>query len=58
MQIKSAKDLIVYQKAYVLGMEIFVVSKGFRRRKGTRLLIKSGFPFALYAQICGRRGRT
>src|SRR6266404_7579416 len=29
MQIKSAKDLIVYQKAYALAMEIFGVSKGF-----------------------------
>jgi four helix bundle protein len=29
MQIKSPKDLIVYQKAYVLSMEIFAVSKGF-----------------------------
>jgi four helix bundle protein len=29
MQIKSAKDLIVYQKAYSLAMEIFGVSKGF-----------------------------
>jgi four helix bundle protein len=29
MQIKSAKDLIVYQKAYALGMEIFAITKGF-----------------------------
>jgi four helix bundle protein len=29
MQIKSAKDLIVYQKAYALAMEIFVISKTF-----------------------------
>ena len=29
MQIKSAKDLIVYQKAYALALEIFLVSKGF-----------------------------
>ncbi len=29
MQIKSAKDLIVYQKAYRLAMEIFRLSKGF-----------------------------
>ena len=27
MQIKSAKDLIVYQKAYALAMEIFQLSK-------------------------------
>jgi len=27
-RIKSAKDLIVYQKAYTLAMEIFNVSKG------------------------------
>jgi hypothetical protein len=29
MQIKSAKDLIVYQKAYALAMEIFELSKSF-----------------------------
>jgi four helix bundle protein len=29
MQIKSAKDLIVYQKAYALAMEIFEVSRKF-----------------------------
>jgi len=29
MQIKSAKDLIVYQKAYALAVEIFAMSKGF-----------------------------
>ena len=29
MQIKSAKDLTVYQKAYALAMEIFRVSKDF-----------------------------
>ena len=29
MQIKSAKDLIIYQKAYALAMEIFEVSKSF-----------------------------
>ena len=29
MQIKSAKDLIVYQKAYALAMEIFAISKSF-----------------------------
>ncbi len=29
MQIKSAKDLTVYRKAYSLAMEIFEVSKGF-----------------------------
>jgi four helix bundle protein len=29
MQIKSAKDLIVYQKAYALAMEIFAVRKPF-----------------------------
>jgi len=29
MQIKSAKDLIVYQKAYALRMEIFAITKGF-----------------------------
>jgi four helix bundle protein len=29
MQIKSAKDLIVYQKAYALAMEIFEASKKF-----------------------------
>jgi four helix bundle protein len=29
MQIESAKDSIVYQKAYELGIEIFAVIKGF-----------------------------
>jgi four helix bundle protein len=29
MQIKSAKDLIVYQKAYALAMEVFTISKRF-----------------------------
>src|SRR4030095_14948408 len=29
MQIRSAKDLTVYQKAYELAMEIFAASKGF-----------------------------
>ena len=29
MQINSAKELIVYQKAYQLAMQIFEVSKGF-----------------------------
>ncbi len=29
MQIKSAKNLIVYQKAYALAMEIFEASKKF-----------------------------
>ena len=29
MRIKSAKDLIVYQKAYALAMEIFAMSKSF-----------------------------
>ena len=29
MQIRSAKDLVVYQKAYALAMEIFRLSKSF-----------------------------
>ena len=29
MQIKSAKDLTVYQKAYELAMEVFAISKNF-----------------------------
>lgn len=29
MQIRSAKDLVVYQKAYQLSMDVFVVSKTF-----------------------------
>jgi len=29
VQIKSAKDLTVYQKAYALAMEIFEASRGF-----------------------------
>jgi hypothetical protein len=30
MQIKSAKDLVVYQKAHALATEIFTISKSFR----------------------------
>jgi four helix bundle protein len=33
MQIRSAKDLIVYQKAYNLAMEVFVVSKSFPKEE-------------------------
>lgn len=33
MQIRSAKDLIVYQKAYRLAMEVFVVSKSFPKEE-------------------------
>ena len=29
MQIRSAKELIVYQKAYDLAMQIFIASKSF-----------------------------
>jgi four helix bundle protein len=38
MKIKSAKDLIVYQKAYALAMEIFVVSKGFPAEENYSLI--------------------
>jgi four helix bundle protein len=33
MQIRSAKDLIVYQKAYALAMEVFTVSKSFPKEE-------------------------
>jgi hypothetical protein len=33
MQIKSAKDLIVYKKAYELAMQIFCVSQSFRKKE-------------------------
>jgi four helix bundle protein len=33
MQIRSAKDLIVYQKAYTLAMEVFSVSKSFPKEE-------------------------
>lgn len=33
MQIRSAKDLIVYQKAYALAMEVFAVSKSFLKEE-------------------------
>jgi four helix bundle protein len=33
MQIKSAKDLIVYQKAYDLAMQIFYTSKSFPKEE-------------------------
>jgi 23S rRNA-intervening sequence protein len=58
MQIKSAKDLIVYQKAYALAMQIFAVSKRFPPRKGTHLFIKFGVLLVLSAQTCEKRGRN
>ena len=33
MQIKSAKDLTVYKKAYSLAMEIFYISKSFPKEE-------------------------
>lgn len=33
MRIRSAKDLVVYQKAYALAMEVFKVSKSFPREE-------------------------
>ena len=33
MQINSAKNLIVYQKAYSLAMEIFEISKSFPKEE-------------------------
>ena len=33
MQIRSAKDLIVYQKAYALAMDVFSVSKSFPKEE-------------------------
>jgi len=33
MQIRSAKDLIVYQKAFALAMEVFAISKSFPREE-------------------------
>ena len=38
MQIRSAKDLIVYQKAYALAMDIFKVSKRFPAEKKYSLI--------------------
>ena len=38
MQIKSAKDLRVYQKAYALAMEIFWLSKNFPKEKRYALM--------------------
>ena len=58
MQIKSPKDLIVYQKAYALAMEIFEVSKSFLRKKNTRLPIESGVLLDRFVQICERRGQS
>jgi hypothetical protein len=58
MQIKSAKDLIVDQKAYALAMEIFEVSKAFPPRKGTHLPIKSGDPHGLFVQIYEKHGQS
>ena len=36
MEIRSAKDLIVYQKAYQLAMAVFEGSKGFPSEEGCR----------------------
>jgi hypothetical protein len=50
MQIKSAKDLILYQKAYALAMVVFEISKRFPQKRNTRLPIKFDAhrgPFAL-----------
>ena len=41
MEIRSAKDLIVYQKAYQLAMAVFEVSKGFPSEGGCRLVTVS-----------------
>ncbi|HHF52245.1 MAG TPA: four helix bundle protein [Candidatus Aminicenantes bacterium] len=38
MQIKSAKDLRVYQKAYALAMEIFWLSKNFPKEERYALM--------------------
>ena len=48
MQIKSAKDLIVYQKAYDLAMQIFYTSKSFP--KGGAIFIDR--PDTPLVQIC------
>jgi len=58
MQIKSPKDLIVYQKAYAVAMKIFEVSKSFLRKKNTRLPIKSGVLLDRFVQICERHGQS
>ena len=38
MQIKSAKDLIVYRKAYELAIQIFYASKGFPKEEQYSLI--------------------
>src|SRR5256885_1877442 len=37
MQLRSAKDLVVYQKAFLLSMEIFELTKGFPREEAFAL---------------------
>ena len=51
MQIKSAKDLIVYKKAYTLAMEIFERSKSCRVKKDMPLLTKFEDLQDLFARI-------
>jgi four helix bundle protein len=57
MQIRSAKDLIVYQKAYALAMDIFKVSKRFPAEEKYSLTTKSGAHLDLFVQICERKRR-
>ena len=58
MQIKSAKDLIVYQKAYALGMEIFAISKRFPAEEKYSLIDQIDVPLALFVQIRERSGQN
>jgi len=58
MQIRSAKDLIVYQKAYALAMDIFKVSKRFPAEEKYSLIDQSGARLDLFVQICERPGQN
>jgi 23S rRNA-intervening sequence protein len=58
VQIKSAKDLTVYQKAYALAMEIFEASKGFPAEEKYSLIDQMRARLAPFVQIFGRNGRS
>jgi four helix bundle protein len=57
MQIKSTKDLIVYQKAYALAMEAFVISKGFPAEEKYSLIDQIRRSSRSVVQTCERHGQ-
>jgi hypothetical protein len=55
---KSAKDLIVYQKAYALAIETFEASRRFSAEERYSFTIKFGVPRGLFVQIFEWLGRN